>query len=71
MIEHNGKEYYPLGIGKMVKDGKIYYDRSDRQKDYFYLVLYDSTKYDGFIPFGSDRLATSDGYKLRVATDQP
>ena len=38
-IVNDGKEYYPLDFGKMVKDGKTYYDRSLREKAYFYLVL--------------------------------
>jgi hypothetical protein len=39
LIIKNGKEYYPLDFGKMIKDEKIYYDRSMRRKNYFYLVL--------------------------------
>jgi len=38
-IMNNGKEYYPLDFGKMVKDSKTYYDRSNREKSYFYLAL--------------------------------
>lgn len=39
MLLHNGNEYYPLQFGRMVKDNKVYYDRSARQKSYFYLDL--------------------------------
>lgn len=39
MILYNGDEYYPLGIGKIVKNGDVYYDRSARQKSWFYLDL--------------------------------
>lgn len=39
MIVKHGKEYYPLGIGKIRKDGRTYYDRSERHKPYFYLDL--------------------------------
>ena len=39
MILHDGKEYYPLQFGRMVKDNKVYYDRSARQKSYVYLDL--------------------------------
>lgn len=38
-IKKNGKEYYPLDFGKMVKDNKTYYDREAREKSYFYLAL--------------------------------
>lgn len=38
-IMNNGKEYYPLDYGKMIKDGKTYYDRKKREKAYFYLAL--------------------------------
>lgn len=39
MIYKQGREYYPLEFGVMVKDGKTYYDRSERKKNYFYLDL--------------------------------
>ena len=39
MILYNEKEYYPLDFGKMIKNGKVYYDRSNRKKSYFYLDL--------------------------------
>ena len=39
MIYQQGKEYYPLGFGVMIKDGKTYYDRSERKKNYIYLDL--------------------------------
>lgn len=39
MIVYQGKEYYPLDFDTMVKDGKTYYDRSDREKNWFYLDL--------------------------------
>ena len=39
MILHNGKEYYPLAWGHMERDEKVYYDRSAREKNYFYLDL--------------------------------
>lgn len=67
MIENNGKEYYPLEFGRMVKDGKVYYDRSARQKSYFYLAFRASDGYDNFIPSGSTGLITADGYLFRSA----
>lgn len=39
MILKNGKRYYPLSIGKIVKNGKVFYDRSGRKASYFYLEL--------------------------------
>ena len=39
MIYQQGKEYCPLGFGVMIKDGKTYYDRSERKKNYIYLDL--------------------------------
>ena len=39
MILKNNKEYYPLEFGKLIKNGKTYYNRSSRQKSYFYLDL--------------------------------
>ena len=67
MIENNGKEYYPLDFGKMVKDDKVYYDRSTRQKSYFYLAFFDTDGYRNFIPSGSTGLITADGYVFRSA----
>ena len=37
MIMKDGKVYYPLEFGYMTKSGKVYYDRSERKKPYFYL----------------------------------
>lgn len=39
MILHENRLYYPLDFGKMIKDGKVYYDRMNRKKNYFYLDL--------------------------------
>lgn len=39
MIKKQGKEYYPLNFGKLVKNEKVYYDRAERKKNYFYLAL--------------------------------
>lgn len=39
MIINQEKEYYPLDFGKMIKDNKLYYDRNNRKKNYFYLDL--------------------------------
>lgn len=39
MIVYQDKEYYPLDIDSIVKDGKTYYDRDAREKNYFYLDL--------------------------------
>ena len=44
MITNQGKEYYPLDFGKMVRDGKTYYDRSERNKNWFYLDLETGTR---------------------------
>ena len=67
MIVNQGKEYYPLEFGKMVKDGKTYYDRSSRNKNYFYLVLSGSSPDDNrFIPDGSTGLITADGLIFKV-----
>lgn len=39
MLIYQGKEYYPLDIDHLEKDGKTYYDRNSRKKNYFYLDL--------------------------------
>ena len=40
MFLHNGKEYYPLEIEKIIgRDEAIVYDRNNRGKAYFYLEL--------------------------------
>ena len=39
MIVYQNKEYYPLDIDHLTKDGKTYYDRDAREKNYFYLDL--------------------------------
>ena len=39
MIVNDRKIYYPLDFGKMIKDGKVYYDRKMRMTNYFYLDL--------------------------------
>ena len=39
MILNQNRKYYPLDFGKMIKDGKVYYDRERRKKSYFYLDL--------------------------------
>lgn len=39
MLIYQEKEYYPLDIDTLVKDGKTYYDRDSREKNYFYLDL--------------------------------
>lgn len=39
MIVKEGKEYFPVDFGEMIRDGKTYYSRSARDKPYFYLVL--------------------------------
>lgn len=64
-ILNDGKTYYPLEFGRMVKDGKVYYDRSAREKSYFYLAM-SGTWRVGFIPAGSTGLLTAGGKKFRV-----
>ena len=59
-ILNQGKEYYPLEFGKLIKDGKTYYDRSNRGKSYFYIDLRGSW-HERFIPDGSTGLITADG----------
>lgn len=39
MIVNQDKVYYPLDFSTMVKDGKIYYERDDREECWFYLDL--------------------------------
>lgn len=39
MILKNSKRYYPLSIGKIIKNGKVFYDRSERKASFFYLEL--------------------------------
>ena len=39
MIVYQEKAYYPLDYATIVKDGKIYYERDDRQASWFYLDL--------------------------------
>lgn len=39
MITNQNKEYYPLNFGYMERDGKIYYDRAERKKNYIYIAL--------------------------------
>ena len=68
-ILNQGKEYYPLEFGRMVRDGKVYYDRSARHKSYFYLDLLGSgpgPTFDRFIPTGSTGLLTVDGKLFHV-----
>lgn len=61
-ILNDGKEYYPLEFGKMVKDGKVYYDRSARGKSYFYLDFRGSASvFERFVPADSTGLLTADG----------
>lgn len=70
-ILNQGKEYYPLEFGRMVRDGKVYYDRSARQKSYFYLDFRGSgpaPSFDRFIPSGASGLLTADGKVFRVKT---
>lgn len=59
-ILNKGKEYYPLEFGRMVKDGKVYYDRSARGKSWFYLDLRWPLEQGRFIPDGSSGLITAD-----------
>ena len=37
MLIKNGKEYYPLDCGLLKKDNKVYYNRENRKKSYFYI----------------------------------
>ena len=60
-IYNQGKEYYPLEFGRMVKGGKVYYDRSARQKSYFYLDLRWPITHDLFLPADASGLITADG----------
>lgn len=39
MIVRNEKQYYALGLQQVRKDDKIYYNRSQRGKSWFYLDL--------------------------------
>lgn len=39
MLIKDGKEYYPVDYGTILKDGKTYYTRHSRDKPYFYLIL--------------------------------
>ena len=64
-ILNQGKEYYPLEFGRMIKNGKTYYDRSARGKSWFYVDLRGSWRV-GFIPAGSTGLTTAGGKKFRV-----
>lgn len=59
-ILNNGKTYYPLEFGRMFKDGKTYYDRSARDKSWFYVDLRGSW-HEPFIPDGASCLITADG----------
>ena len=67
MILNDGKGYYPLQFGRMVKDGKVYYDRSARHKSWFYLDVRGFGP-ETFIPLGSTGLITADGkiFKTRA-----
>ena len=66
-ILNQGKEYYPLEFGRMVKDGKVYYDRSARGKSYFYIDLRWPAEGQRFIPAGSTGLITADGKNFMSA----
>ena len=39
MILKEGKEYFPVDFGEMIRDGKTYYSRNARDRPYFYLIL--------------------------------
>lgn len=64
-ILNQGKEYYPLEFGRMIKNGKTYYDRSARGKSYFYLAMTGTWRV-GFVPRLSTGLTTADGKRFRV-----
>lgn len=66
MILKNGKEYYPLDLTQIMKDGHIYYDRNARGKNYFYLDFRGSDQRFTFIPAGADALVTADGLTVSV-----
>lgn len=59
-ILNQGKEYYPLEFGRMIKNGKTYYDRSARGESWFYVDLRGS-QHELFIPRDSTFLATAGG----------
>ncbi len=43
MFLHKGKEYYPLEVSEIYgKGNKKIYDRNERNKAYFYLVIEDT-----------------------------
>lgn len=43
MFLHKGKEYYPLEVSEIYGQGnKKIYDRNERNKAYFYLVIEDT-----------------------------
>lgn len=39
MIVLNNKQFYALGIQQVIKDDRVYYNREQRQKSYFYIDL--------------------------------
>ena len=65
MIVNQGKEYYPLGFGRLVREDKVYYDRTARQKSWFYLDLRGTAR-KRFVPSGSDGLVTAAGETFTV-----
>ena len=64
-IVNQGKEYYPLEFGRMIKNGKTYYDRSARGKSWFYVDLRGSW-HEPFVPDGASCLITADGNIFRT-----
>lgn len=43
MFLHEGKEYYPLEVNKIIsKNGSVIYDRQARQKSYVYIAIENS-----------------------------
>ena len=66
MLVKNGREYYPLDFGHMEKGGRVYYDRSARRANYFYLDFRSPRAGNMFIPVGADALLTADGMTFCV-----
>ena len=66
MIKQGESDLYPLELVRIMKDGKIIYDRNARGKSYFYLRLMPEVTHTNFATVLSERFVCSDGKPLKV-----
>lgn len=66
MIKQDGSDLYPLELVRIMKDGKIIYDRNARGKSYFFLRFIPEITHTNFTTVLGERLVCSDGKSFRV-----